>query len=252
MVEDSEADADLLLVELRRHGYDPIFERVETAKAMRRALEGKSWDVVLSDFRLPRFTGVAALALVQELGLDMPFILVSGTIGEETAVAALKAGAHDFVTKENLSRLCPAIEREMREAANRRDLRRAEQSLRRSEAHFRALIEHSMDSIAILDGQGRITYESPSIKPLLGYSPAELEGSVGFDYVHPDDQSRVRALLAAAAAAGTPVIRAEFRFRHKDGSWRTFEGVVTNLLDNPAVVGFVVNSHDITDRKQAE
>jgi PAS domain S-box-containing protein len=252
MVEDSEDDAALLSAELRRHEFAPVAERVETAEAMRHALESKTWDVILSDYRLPRFSGPAALALARELGHDVPFIMVSGTIGEETAVAALKAGAHDFVTKENLSRLCPAIEREMREAANRRELRRAGELLRRNEAHFRALIERSMDSIAILDVQGRITYESPAITPLLGYRPEELEGKPGFDFVHPDDQARVRRLLAEAVAGGARAVREEFRFRHKDGSWRTFEGVVTDLRDNPAVAGFVINSRDITERKQAE
>jgi two-component system, cell cycle sensor histidine kinase and response regulator CckA len=252
MVEDSEDDAALLLAELRRGGYDPAVERVETAEGMRRALAGGTWDVILSDYRLPSFSGPAALALMQDIGLDLPFIIVSGTIGEETAVAALKAGAHDFVTKENLARLGPAIEREMREAANRRELRRTEDTLRRSEAYFRALIEHSLDSIAILDGEGRIKYESPSLSRLLGYEPRELEGRLGFDFVHPEDQHRVRELLAAAVADESLVVREEYRFRHRDGSWRTFEAVVSNLLHDPFVGGFVVNSRDVTERKRAE
>ena len=118
IVEDSEDDARLLLRELRRGGYDPAFERVETADAMRAALDpaagsGRRWDVILSDYSMPQFSGPAALALLQAEGMDVPFIIISGTIGEDTAVAALKAGAHDFLVKGNWARLVPAVEREM-------------------------------------------------------------------------------------------------------------------------------------------
>jgi len=131
IVEDSEDDADLLLRELRRGGYAPAFERVDTPGAMRAALDRNSWDIVLSDFSLPQFSGLAALALLQERGPDLPFILLSGTIGEETAVAAMKAGAHDFMLKGHLARLVPAIERELREAGERRARRQAELDLQR-------------------------------------------------------------------------------------------------------------------------
>ncbi|MBF8284341.1 MAG: CheY chemotaxis protein or a CheY-like REC, partial [Anaerolineales bacterium] len=130
IVEDSEDDARLLLRELRRGGYDPTFERVETADAMRAALDpstgsGHGWDVILSDYSLPQFSAPAALALLQAEGMDLPFIIISGTIGEDTAVAALKAGAHDFIVKGNWARLIPAVEREMRDAEARRARKQA-------------------------------------------------------------------------------------------------------------------------------
>lgn len=137
LIEDSEDDAELLLLAMKAGGYEPIVERVDTAAAMRAALGKQAWDLVLSDHSMPQFSGPAALALLQESGLDLPFIIVSGAIGEETAVAAMKAGAHDYVMKGNLARLLPAIERELREAAGRRERRRAEEALRRSEEQLR-------------------------------------------------------------------------------------------------------------------
>ena len=116
LIEDSEDDAALVMRALRRGGYDPTFERVDTAAAMRAALDQHPWDLVISDYSMPQFTGPAALQLLQAGGIDLPFIMVSGTIGEETAVTAMKAGAHDFLMKGNLTRLIPAVARELREA----------------------------------------------------------------------------------------------------------------------------------------
>jgi FixJ family two-component response regulator len=132
VIEDSEDDLRLLLRALRHGGYAPEFERVETAAAMRTALAEKEWDIIISDHTLPEFSGLAALEVLKESGLDLPFILVSGIVGEEMAVRAMKAGAHDFIMKENYARLEPAIERELREVTVRRERRQAEENLRRA------------------------------------------------------------------------------------------------------------------------
>ena len=121
IVEDSEDDAEIIVYQLERGGYAPIYQRVDNADAMSLALEQQQWDIVLADHSLPRFSGTAALALLQEKGLDLPFIIISGSIGDEIAVAAMKAGAHDYLMKGNLSRLVPAIERELQEATSRRE-----------------------------------------------------------------------------------------------------------------------------------
>jgi len=134
IVEDSEDDALLVLRELRRGGYEPLHERVETPEEMREALEGSAWDVVISDYRLPRFDAPAALALAREAGSRAPFVVVSGRIGEEDAVAAMKAGAHDYVMKDNLVRLCATVERGLDEARRRRERRETAEELRRREA----------------------------------------------------------------------------------------------------------------------
>ena len=131
IVEDSEEDAILTLRALSRSGYEPTFERVETAEAMGLALRSKTWDVVLADHNMPSFDSLNALMLVKRRGLDIPFIIVSGTIGEDTAVAAMRAGAHDYIMKDKLARLGPAVERELAEAEERRARRRAEEQERR-------------------------------------------------------------------------------------------------------------------------
>ncbi len=126
IVEDWDADAQLVVRELRRHGYDVEYERVETRPAMEQALAQKGWDIILCDYSLPQFNAMNALATLKESSLDIPFFVISGTIEEETAVTALKAGAHDFMVKGRLARLVPAIEREMKEAEIRRAHRQAE------------------------------------------------------------------------------------------------------------------------------
>ncbi len=142
LVEDSENDADLMLLALADAGLKVEGRRVDTEAAMRAALGGGAWDLVISDFNMPRFSATAALALLRQFDIDIPFIVVSGFIGEEAAVAILKAGAHDFVAKNNLARLAPAIERELREAETRRAHRRATEELIESRRQLRALTLH--------------------------------------------------------------------------------------------------------------
>src|SRR5947209_3725294 len=129
IAEDSEDDARLLLRELQRAGFDPAYERVDSPTAMQAALDRQAWDLVIGDYSMPAFSGPAALALLRACDLDTPFIFVSGTIGEDVAVEAMKAGAQDFLTKGNLRRLIPAIERELRDADVRRERRRAQTAL---------------------------------------------------------------------------------------------------------------------------
>ena len=127
IVEDSSDDALLVVRELVRGGYETYFERVDTPEAMREALDEGRWDVIISDHAMPRFSAPEALGILQEKALDLPFIIVSSEIGEDTAVAMMRAGAHDYVAKGNLTRLCPAVARELREAAERRERSRRKQ-----------------------------------------------------------------------------------------------------------------------------
>jgi signal transduction histidine kinase len=129
IVEDSPDDAELLLRELRKGGYAPQSQRVETRDELRTALERQTWDIVFADYSLPRFSAPDAFAVVKELGIDVPFIIVSGTVGEETAVAAMRAGVHDYLLKDKLTRLVAAAERELREAASRAERRKMQERL---------------------------------------------------------------------------------------------------------------------------
>ena len=141
MVEDSESDAQLIVRLLKKAGYDVVSEQVETAEQMRAAWGKGAWDIVISDYSLPQFDGRAALTLLRETGQDIPFIVVSGTIGEETAVAMMKAGAHDYLLKGNLARLTPAVERELAQAETRRERKRAEAELAARNEELKAMTQ---------------------------------------------------------------------------------------------------------------
>src|SRR5215210_3779534 len=173
LVEDSEDDALLLVRTLRRGGYDPTWERVDTAPAMGAALEGRGWDLVISDHSMPAFSSSAALGLLRRKGfVDLPFIIVSGQIGEDAAVAAMKAGAHDYLMKDNLARLNSAIERELREADVRRERRQAEEK-------YRSIFENAIEGIYQTTVDGRFLTANPAMARMLGYeSPVELLGSI--------------------------------------------------------------------------
>jgi len=151
IVEDSENDAALLVREIRRGQCDVVSERVETPTAMRAALAKQSWDIVISDYSMPHFSAPAALKVVQEAGVDLPFIIVSGAIGEDSAVAAMKDGAHDYLMKGKLARLMPAIERELREAEVRRERQRIEEENRGNLQRIRALHEINTAIASTLD-----------------------------------------------------------------------------------------------------
>lgn len=151
VVEDSEDDFLLLVHELGRADYDPTCERVDTPEAFQAALARKEWDVVICDYTMPRFSGAAALELFRTADLDVPFLFVSGTLGEDAAVRAMKAGAHDYIMKGNMKRLLPAVERELREAEARRERARAEGRMRRQQERLRRLYQVNLAMTSTLD-----------------------------------------------------------------------------------------------------
>src|ERR1700674_968110 len=194
IVDDSENDANLLVDDLERHGYDVVHERVQTAVDMRAALDRTSWDVVLSDYSMPSFTGLEALHVLLATGLHLPFIIVSGTIGEEAAVTALRAGAQDFLVKGNLARLAPAIERELREVSERRERARAREALHQSEARFRSLVEHAVFGIYQATLEGQFLAVNPALMTMLGYATADELLSIGLPNLCVDAAARTDLL----------------------------------------------------------
>jgi PAS domain S-box-containing protein len=204
LVEDSEDDAALLTRYFERAGYRPSIRRVETADDMHHALSETDapWDVVLADFNLPRFSAPAALHLLKRMGRDVPFIVMSGAISEETAVDAMRAGAHDYVSKQNLTRLVPAIEREMREARARRLKLHAEQALRTSEERFLGLVQAMPVGLMIVEPDGTVRYANTAVERLLGYSEQELRsGAVAFDSIFGSEGPAVLSRLQTASTA---------------------------------------------------
>jgi PAS domain S-box-containing protein len=171
LVEDNDDDAALLERHLRRSGFVPEITRVETETGMATALKATELpQLVLADYNLPRFSGPAALQSLRSTGLDIPFIMLSGEVSEETAVSSMRAGAHDYVSKENLTRLVPAILREVKEAVTRRNRLVAERALLASEARFHSLVEAMPLGLLISDASGRITYANRAAERLLNYS----------------------------------------------------------------------------------
>ncbi len=259
LVEDSEDDALLLLRELRRGGYDPAYERVDTAGAMEAVLEEQDWDIVISDHSMPAFNSSAALALLRRKGfVDTPFIIVSGRIGEDVAVAAMKAGAQDYIMKDNLARLNTAIERELREAEGRRERRRAEEELKVSETRFRLMIDQSPLSIQIFSPDGRTLRVNHAWERLWGVTLDRIP-----DYnVLQDRQLVEKGVMPyikrgfAGETAAIPPIKYEPEESIPDVSDvqnRWVRAFIYPVKDAAGVIQEVVLVHeDITERREAE
>lgn len=259
IVDDSPRDAELVLRELEHAGYEPASKRVETAAEMRAALADGAWEVVLSDNRLPEFDGMSALILARHADPDLPFVLVSATIGEEAAVEMMRAGADDFIPKHNLVRLSKTIERELRERESRRARRRAEQiaqeqseALQRSEERHRKLVESIPHMIWTTTPEGLANFFSQRGLDTLGISPDVIRGWGWLDLLHPDDVPRARCEWQDAFRHVKPYA-SEFRMRHADGSyhWYRSQGVPVHGADD-VIERWVGTVTDIDDRKRAE
>ena len=222
LIEDSEDDALLILGRLRRAGFTCDHDRVETANAMSHALRAHPPDIVICDNSLPQFNAAAALTLLRNTELDIPFIVVSGQIGEESAAALMRAGAHDFVLKDSLARLAPAVDRELREAQQRRERREAQDALHTAEERFRLVAEYLSDVVIKyhLTTPPTFEYLSPAITDLTGYSPEALcaDPALIFAAVHPEDSSLVRQSWMSPSPG--PCV---YRWQRPDGTIRWIE-----------------------------
>ncbi|MBI5569431.1 MAG: PAS domain S-box protein [Desulfomonile tiedjei] len=253
IVEDSESDAGLIVRHLERAGYSPIHERVETAEEMGAALDQGDWDIVVADYSMPRFDALAALRLLQARGRDIPFIVVSGSIGEDTAVAMMKAGAHDYVMKENLPRLIPAVQRELGDAQVRRERRRAEEALRQSEEKYRNILETIEDSYVETDLAGNVTFFNPSTCRMAGYPADELKGMNYRQLADEPTRERIKEVFQKIYATGKAVKIFAHDLIRKDGTRAHVETSVSLIRDghgNP--MGFRGIGRDVTERRLAE
>ena len=251
IVEDSEDDAKLALRALHRGGFDPTHRRVQTAADLGAALAQERWDAVISDFSMPGFTGMDALGMFRSAGLDIPFILISGTIGEATAVAAMKAGASDYMMKSSLARLAPALERELKETHMRAANQRAQAALIDSEERFRQMAENIRDVFFLVDVDGeRVLYVSPAYEEIWGRSSKSLYANPQSwtEAVHPDDQASAYEKYGQIVSASN--VEFEFRMVRADGSIRWIKARGFPVRDDAdKIVRIAGIATDVTDQK---
>jgi PAS domain S-box-containing protein len=248
IVEDSAEDTLLVTTELKRGGLDLVFERVETAASMQAALEVHNWDLIICDYSMPHFTGPEALALYQQKGGDIPFISVSGTVGEETVAEMIKAGAHDYVMKGNLGRLLPAVKRELRAAQERRDRRQTEAV----SAYLASIVQFCDDAIISKTLDGTVVSWNTGAERLYGYSAAEMVGrsiSVLIPPYRPEELPEIYdALKRGEGVDGLETVRIR-----KDGTAVEVSLTISPIKDaGGQVVGASTVTRDITRRKQED
>ena len=250
ILKDSEDDALLIVDELRRGGFDPTYKRVESRERFTEELS-EGWELILADVSLPSFSGGDALKVLNEGGGDIPLIAISGTLSEEAAVSLLRSGAKDFIVKTNLSRLVPAVRRELGEASVRRKQRLLEQELKESEELNQSILENSPTPISITV-DARIVYANPSRLKLTGASTLEeIFGQDGRRFIHPDDLDYVHT-RNRAFEEGKPVPeKYEYRCLRSDGSYANIEALTTMITyqGKPALLHVL---HDVTQRKEYE
>ncbi|MCX5848534.1 MAG: PAS domain S-box protein [Deltaproteobacteria bacterium] len=260
MIDDSEDDVLLIIRELKKGGYNPLYERLETAAAMEKALKDKTWDIILCDYKMPKFNAPSAIALLKETNINIPLIVVSGTIGEETAIECMRLGAQDYIMKSNLFRLCPAIARELEEATARDKQKQAEsqreaalEALRQSEEKYRAILENMQEGYFEVDLAGNFTFFNDTVCRDLGYPKEELMGMNNRQYTEKEELKKVFQAYHKVYTTGEPIKEFGWEITRKDGAKRYIAGSMSLKKDssgNPT--GFRGIARDITERKQME
>lgn len=267
MIEDSQDDALLVIRELKKGGYNTLSERVETSSDMAKALKDKQWDVIICDYHLPKFNASSALFLLKEENLDIPLIVVTGAVGEEAAVECMHLGAKDYIMKSNLSRLCPAIARELEEVKVRCKQRLAEaqresmlDELRRNEERYRKITSCIPDSIWTMDLSGKFIYANEAVTRLTGWTADEYLKLTLNDLVSPEQAARdvnmlfeeLEKMKAPSYDRNATLTYASEELR-KDGSRFWAEVTATFLWsDDGTPVGIIGVTRDITERRKTE
>ncbi|MGD0352504.1 MAG: response regulator [Dehalococcoidia bacterium] len=253
IVEDSESDAALEVRALERAGYEVSHKRVEDAEQIKAALKKQAWDVVMVDHSLPQMDSFRALKLLKKSGQDIPVIVVSGAIGEETAVMIMKAGAQDYVIKGNLTRLAPAVERELRDFEILRERKQAEKALRQSEEKYRTVLEEMREGYYEIDLAGNFTLVNAAMCFLLGYSKEELMGTKYRECTPEEHTKTISEAYSRVHRTGEPVLDLHHEVIRKDGSRGFIETSVFLMRNEKGEnIGFRGIGRDITERKKVE
>ena len=250
IVEDSEDDVALLVHWLEQGGFAPDYLRVETEADFRHALEAENWDVVLNDFVLPKFSVDRVLEILAEKQLDLPVVVISGVIFMQHAVRLMKLGAHDFIEKSDLSRLAPAIERELREAENRREKRQAEEELRRSDLRFIDFAAASADWFWEMDADLKFTFVSENTEAVTGHPPEWHLGKTRSEVLGQESEPELWAEHLRTLEERHPFRRFEFKRVTKSGEqmWLSISGMPV-FADDGAFLGYRGAGSNVTERK---
>jgi PAS domain S-box-containing protein len=247
-VEDSEKDAELLLGQLRDTGYEIMSEQVQTAEELRTSLSHHTWDIILSDYVMPQFSGPDALKLVRARTPDIPFIVISGIYGEETAVEMMKAGANDYLVKTKLSRLVPAVQRELDAAQSRRARTQAEANVR----YLASIVESSDDAIYGMKLDGTVVSWNRAAERIYGFRSGEIIGR-NISILYPDDRLDELIDTMERIKRGDHVGRAETSRIRKGGRLMPVSVTVSPMRNEEGkIYGGSVIARDITTRKREE
>ncbi len=252
ILEDSARDAELIVRELRNFGYDPNWSRVDTEEDYRSQVTA-DLGLIIADYALPQFDALSALAIVQEQGLSTPFIIVSGTISQETAVSAMKQGAADFVLKDRLARLGPAVANALRQRQLRDEKGRVEQTLIRNEARFRRLVTRMSALVVELDQRGTILFVNETVSAVTGFTPDEILSRNAFELFFPGENRAQLAPALELLSRGEDLRNYVTRCRTKAGEWISIEWNSANeyRVDGrlQKIIAFGMN---ISERKKLE
>ncbi len=249
LIEDCRDDALFVLDEIRRGGFEPVSERVDTRQELRAALGRGDWDIIISDHFLGSFSSLDALQVLKEAELDIPFIVVSGAVGEETAVCAMKAGASDFVMKDRLARLVPVIERELGEAWSRRARRRAEEAVHRGQQELADFFEHAAVGLRWEGPDGTILRVNQAELDMLGYSRDEYLGHKFSEFCA--DQGAAEDFLKRLHQ-GETLNNVEVRVRCHNGEIKQLLLNSNVLWEDKKFIHTRCFSRDVTERKRGE
>jgi PAS domain S-box-containing protein len=253
MVEDSEDDALLLIRTLRKNGYEPTAERVQTSEDMTLALLRQPWDIILCDFHLPGFSGIDAIALAKKMNVDIPIIVVSGAIGEEMAMDCIHRGASDYIMKGNLTRLGLAVKRELQEKEMRARQKKDEEALRQSEEKYRTILESIGDGYYEADIDGNFTFFNNALCRIWGYPPEELMGMNNRAYTDEETAQKLYQAHNKVYRTGEPGRLFDYEIIQKNGDRKVIQSSFTLLKDQDGkAIGFRGIVRDITDLKQMD
>ncbi len=250
VAEDSTDDYELIITKIKKDGFEIESARVETSEEFTMALAEKDWDIIVSDNSLPKFNATQALSITRRILPHIPFIIVSGTIGEDIAVNAMKAGANDYILKDNLSRLTPAIHRELRDFESHMQKLKVEKDLKKIQQNYQYLAENVQDLVSVHDEKGDFVWISPSAQKILGRSIEEILTQKAFTQVHPDDHDRVVNNTYEKILSGDirGMQRFTYRYMRKDGIYIYLETLAEPVYEETKLKRIVSTTRDITEQ----